>query len=297
MEFFGKVDLLLAESNSGIAEQIRKIVVGLGFKDPVPATTIAEAKSAVAANSFDLILCGTSFSDGDIFEFITELRHGVFGDDPFVPLVGINPSTDSPFAKRFFGYGADSSISVPVSREGFLRAIETLMAARRAFVVTCDYVGPDRRAGSGRESMIPLIDAPNALRDKAVGRGVQTRKTTLQAIARNVNLQKLVRYSFGIEFLIKNTAPELLLGEVSEQALAYMEELERIVRDIVARAPGTEYADAVEPCERLLAALEPLLDEGEAPSAKEVDSLIVLARTVARRLPAEDVLEEEAAAS
>ena len=101
MEFFGKVDLLLAESNSGIAEQIRKIVVGLGFKDPVLATTIAEAKSAVAANSFDLILCGTSFPDGDIFEFITELRHGVLGDDPFVPLVGINPSTDSPFAKRF----------------------------------------------------------------------------------------------------------------------------------------------------------------------------------------------------
>lgn len=294
MEFFAKVDLLLAESNGGIAGQVRKILQGLGFKDPVVATTIAEAKAAISERAFDLFLCGASFPDADAFEFISALRHGTFGTDPFIPLVGINPASDSPFAKRFFGIGADCSISVPISREGILRAIETVMAARRPFVVTCDYVGPDRRAGSGRTSQIPLIDAPNALRDKAVGRAGAARAAVIDTVQRNVNLQKLVRYAFGIEFLIKNTAPELLLGDISEQALAYMEELERIITDVQARAAGTDYAGAVEPCGPLLQALEPLLDEGEAPSPKQVDRLVALARDVAHRLPAEDALEEAA---
>src|SRR3546814_1821103 len=59
----------------------------------------------------------------------------------------------------------------PLSTRIILDRIETVALHRKPFVVTSDYIGPDRRkAVARRDSNVPLIEVPNPLREKMLGR-------------------------------------------------------------------------------------------------------------------------------
>src|SRR3546814_18089900 len=59
----------------------------------------------------------------------------------------------------------------PLSTRIILDRIETVALHRKPFVVTSDYIGPDRRtAVARRDSNVPLIEVPHPPREKMPGR-------------------------------------------------------------------------------------------------------------------------------
>ena len=88
----------------------------------------------------------------------------------FTPALTIAISWD-PTAKlvdQFAGSGADYLVAAPFSPKQIIDRIRAIVHHRTPFVVTSDYIGPDRRDG-GRGTELPLIDVPNSLRAKVLG--------------------------------------------------------------------------------------------------------------------------------
>ena len=71
--------------------------------------------------------------------------------------------------RKFIDSGADDLIPKPISASRMIERIKLLIKSRKSFVVTTDYVGPERRKPSDREDTLPGVEVPNPLRAKATG--------------------------------------------------------------------------------------------------------------------------------
>ena len=131
----------------------------------------------------DLIIVDADLPDGDVFETIAWMRNGDIGYNPFVP--------------------------APISAGEVFKRILSIINDRKPFVVTSDYIGPDRRASKRRDPSVPLTDVPNTLRNKAVGRNVVMLDliALIEGVASDINNQRLVRHSYQVALTV-----ELILG-------------------------------------------------------------------------------------
>ena len=72
--------------------------------------------------------------------------------------------------RRIIASGVDVVVAAPFSPQQIIDRIDTLVHRRKPFLVTSDYVGPDRRHETDmRKTTIPMMEAPNTLRSKAMG--------------------------------------------------------------------------------------------------------------------------------
>ena len=97
-----------------------------------------------------------------------------------------------------------------------LEQVGILVRERRPFVVTCDYVGPDRRKEAKRKSDVPTLEVPNSLKTKATGPKEETDavQRAIDEAIMDINLRKLERHAAQIAFLVDQIVPDLEKGVV-----------------------------------------------------------------------------------
>jgi hypothetical protein len=156
--------------------------------------------------------------------------------------------------------GADDLLLRPFSTAQLAQRIETHIERRKGFVVTSDYVGPDRRKDSSRPSNVELFEPPNSLKMKAkerlsAERVVRRLDAELRAARGVLNSEKLRRDAFQISVLwrlIQDHIPGMASYEAELLKIA------RLARDIVRRCREIECEDAVDWCNSIVAAVEGL---------------------------------------
>ena len=112
--------------------------------------------------------------------------------------------------------GADVLVAAPVSPALILDRIDSLVNNRKPFVVTSEYIGPDRRFLDDRKSEIELINVPNSLREKALGQFNSSRHNDLVAATRaNINNQKIDRRVFQISYLADKIIQDFQNGTIT----------------------------------------------------------------------------------
>lgn len=110
----------------------------------------------------------------------------------------------------------DVLIAAPVSPALILDRIDSLVNNRKPFVVTSEYIGPDRRFLDDRESEIELINVPKSLREKALGQFNTSRHKDLVAATRaNINNQKIDRRAFQISYLADKNIEDFQNGTIT----------------------------------------------------------------------------------
>ncbi len=142
-------------------------------------------------------------------------------------------------------------------------------------------MGPDRRAGQGRKSLIPLIDVPNTLRDKAAG--CYDAQAALRAIASTmaeINIQKLQRHVEKVGLLINRVGPDMMVDGVDEKVRTFLEELVVVADDIARRVKGTQFDSIVASCGRLVSIAKIVHKRNGIPSNKEFNQLLDAAQAV-----------------
>lgn len=65
--------------------------------------------------------------------------------------------------------GVDHLVTEPLSPQQILSRVIAMVHHRLPFVVTADYVGPDRRKLTRPEEDYPIVDVPNSQKEKALG--------------------------------------------------------------------------------------------------------------------------------
>lgn len=136
----------------------------IGFSAIESISSTAELKRFVGEDAPHLLVLETSDHEAEIFRMVRAIRAGELSNNPFAAIVLTSWKRDTAIVKSAIGCGADDLIIRPFSTSFAEDRIRTLIRARKPFVVTSDYIGPDRRRDPARGDGAAPIEAPNLLR-------------------------------------------------------------------------------------------------------------------------------------
>jgi CheY-like chemotaxis protein len=283
--------VIVATADSDVRRDVETALKDLDAASTRFCSTLQEATVALAEIDPDLLLIGEAFPDGEGSDLIVSLRHGGIGSNPFLPVVGLSLNPTAGSGRRLVVCGADMVTRLPPEAKRLRQEINALAEARRPFVVTSDYVGPDRRAGSDRQSAIPLLEVPNTLKVKAEGKEGSDLSAAIDAMMEEVNRQKLIRHGVQIAFLVDHAGPDLLIGDMSETAISCLEVLAELAEDVARRIENSDRAPLVGPFRQLAEMAVAMAERNSPPPTKETDRLIAMARALTAGLPQEVPME------
>jgi DNA-binding response OmpR family regulator len=253
-------DTLIYDPVAGNRATTRSALFSLGFRRIEAVGDLSTLADCIQRQPPDLAICEVQGAQDELCKLIQNLRRGAGGFNPFVVIIVTAWEKSSATIKGVISSGADDLLLRPFSAAALGERIRTHVERRKGFVITSDYVGPDRRSDSSRPSNVELFQPPNSLKMKAKDKLTEEQVThKLQAelqIAREVlTTEKLKRDAFQMCVLWR-----LMQSEIPGTARYEFDynKLKDVVHGIAMRSAGTEYESAIEWCDAALAAIEGL---------------------------------------
>lgn len=260
---FDNIRVVLAEPNSDLRHTLKECLREHGFRSILDTGNLSQVANAVREGNVDLLIADTSLPEGDFNKYVTQLRHGKHGSNPFLVTITLVSKPNRASVQNAIDSGTDHVLAKPFQPAALISHVNELTHGRKRFVVTTDYIGPDRRSGPRGGMQIPQVDVPNALRQRMTGQmseGVLRRH--VDAAKATVNEQKVVRHAFQIGWLLDRLLPEIDVEKKSDDFHAYMERLSVVSEDISKRIRSTRYAHIAAMCMTLGNMVEEAVDKG-----------------------------------
>ena len=236
----------------------RAVLFTLGFRSIETVGTIEALSEVIRKRPPDLVLCEAQGADVELCNFIQELRQGAGGYNPFLVIIVTAWEKSEKLVKRVLDSGADDLVLRPFSTTLLRGRIDAHVERRKRFVITHDYVGPDRRSDPTRANTAELFEPPNTLKMKAKdglsAEEVATRMDTELKDAREaLNSEKLRRDAFQISVLWR------LLQDADAPSYARnLIKLAKLSQAVTRRCRDTGLDGAAQWCDSIQAAVEGL---------------------------------------
>lgn len=252
-------DTLVYDPVAAHRNSTRAVLYTLGFRNIETCGTVASFNEAIKRNPPDLALCEAQGALDELCEMIQTLRQGSGGhNNPFLVIIVTAWEKTNTLVQRVLNSGADDLLLRPYSTSILGQRIDTHVERRKHFVITHDYVGPDRRNDPHRVSTAEMFQPPNSLKMKAK-EGLSAQEAQLRlhrelASAKDtLNTEKLRRDAFQICILWR------LLQEPEDTGTeGNMIKLRTLTQGIARRCRDTEFESATQWCDSLQAAIEGL---------------------------------------
>jgi len=266
LSHFDNIRVVLAEPNLELRTNLKDSLHDLGFKNVLATGNLSQIVNAVKAGEADLLIADTTLPEGDFNEFVNELRHGHHGDNPFLVVVTLISKPSRDVVQAAINSGADHVLAKPITAQSLGEKIAELSHSRKRFVVTTDYIGPDRRAAHREGTMqIPQIDVPNPLHQRMSGDAHANRNhRSVQAAKLVINEHKVQRHAYQIGWLLDHVMPEIAAmnaGALPDEP-ENLQRLHDVSQDLCHRIKGTRYAHVTEMTLTLCRMTEQALKEG-----------------------------------
>jgi len=162
------VDIYLGEPNEQVRESLRAMMRGEGLRRTRTFARVDDLINALKEAPPDLLIAATDI-DSSLFDVIRDIRHFKLGRNPFIMITLMVRPEDDEAVKKAILAGADDVMIKPVSPGKMLERVAHMTMNRLPFIVTTDYVGPERRRQTERPSQIKLLTVVNTLRRKVEG--------------------------------------------------------------------------------------------------------------------------------
>ena len=255
----------------GVRRATRTALMGLGFRDIEDTPNFAEFEHRVRSGAHDLLISNIDDDEGDVCGLVKNIRHGAIGNNPFVVVVLATWTPAHDLVVRAVDSGADDLLGKPLSTSQIGERIKTLVRARKRFVVTTDYVGPDRRGNEERPAEIETIEVPNTLKAVVENDPAAAAPGAILAALETVNLQKLQRHGVQIGVLAALLI-ESDSGIGDDDGGAHVERLVSVADDLSRRIDSTPYAQISDLCGALTKIAGSIAATGR-PARKDLDLL------------------------
>jgi len=240
----------------------RAVLFTLGFRNIETVGTVEAFSEAIRKRSPDLALCEARGADAELCEMIQSLRQGTGGhDNPFLVIIVTAWEKTNTLVGRVLNSGADDLVLRPFSTTLLRTRIDTLAERRKRFVITHDYVGPDRRVETERTGEVELFEPPNSLKMKAKD-GLSLEEVSsrlgeqLKSARSTLNTGKLRRDAFQIGILWR-----LLQERDAPGYDHHLAKLAKMTQAVAKRCRDTEFEPGVQLCESIQAAVTGLESE------------------------------------
>jgi DNA-binding response OmpR family regulator len=139
----------------------------VGFRRVDLAPSLDVLRERLKIRSPDLLLVELAGSENEVCELVQQVRQGALGHNPFIVIIVTTWRRDGSIVGQVLNSGADDLIARPVSAHMLGERIKAFAERRKRFVVTMDYIGPDRRReprGQGAE----CVEVPNPMNIRAM---------------------------------------------------------------------------------------------------------------------------------
>lgn len=262
-----EVRILYGDAAQGSRALYRQAMIGAGYGNLREFDTLENFIDLVAVTQPDLILMDIGLPGGNVAQIVADLRHGKLGINPYLPVILTTWEAEQSVVRRLMDAGADDLLIKPLSTKALLDRLEAVAMNRKPFVVTSDYIGPDRRRASARrDSNVPLFEVPNPMRAKLTGEAFDARMLQQAVMAMNeqINQQRLRASAFRIAFVAAQIVPLYKAQTMPDtNTLAMLRDLIVSTEDIQRRIVDTDLAHVGQICERLLQPARQMYERGE----------------------------------
>ncbi len=256
---YDTADLLVYDPVAANRNATRASLYMLGFRRIETVATLEAFAEYIFKTPPDLVLCEVQGAGAQLCDLIQNLRQGA-GENPFIVVIVTAWDNSNGLVNMVLNSGADDLLLRPFSVTQLGQRVRVHIERRKGFVITTDYIGPDRRRDGNRGSNIELYQPPNSLKLKAAdglsGEEVAARLDGELRTAREVfGSEKLRRDAYQICVLWR-----LLQGYgpgVAQYDLD-LAKLTGLTQSVSSRAMGTDQAAAVQWCDEILSAIDGL---------------------------------------
>ena len=168
-ENLSRIRVVMVDENDQNRDNGMAALIGLGC-DKAMVTgcgSMAEAEKIMRQEMVDLLIIDhdptPDATPATLTQIIHRIRHGHLGINPFVIVIVTVSSRQIKDISKLLFIGADDVVIKPLNGKVLAERVEYNAVHRRPFVVTSNYIGPDRRADDDRPSDIPQFEVPNTL--------------------------------------------------------------------------------------------------------------------------------------
>jgi|TARA_B100000315_G_C14545165_1_gene572859 DNA-binding response OmpR family regulator len=292
---FDTIDVVLGDGMRMSRRTVMGILQNLGFREVIDIHSVEDLRKHFSDTPVDLLVCDLDLSEGSSSELFHEIRHGSIGSDPFIPILSYTWEPRKDLVEAVIKAGADTLLTMPMSVAKMENGLNAVIERRRPFVVTTDYIGPDRRSGQEREEEeeeIPVITVPNALRRKATG---QPDEVSAEECLRHVQEQKVERHAYQVGYLTK-IIRDHFSGQTPDAAItAHIERLRFVAGDLSRRIGATRFHHQAELCQSMVQVAENLAANPGAVIDRDLRLLDHLATAIELAVKTDDEATLEAA--
>ncbi len=214
----------------------------IGFRSIESISSVSELKRLISDDAPHLLVLETSDHESELFRMVRAIRAGDLSNNPFATIILTSWKRDTSIVQNAIGCGADDVIIRPFSTSFAEDRIRTLIRGRKPFIVTGDYIGPDRRRDSARGGGAAPIEAPNLLRaviddDK---KALAHSRAWIDEARLTVDSERLRRLCLRVVIGAEAAVRELSAGREPVMDLGEFEKGAREVRTRLARIKSTE---------------------------------------------------------
>jgi len=191
----------LVSMQGGAAETaVRSALAAAGFRArPLPAAP-AEAEG-------DLCVLDAPRLDEAAARRIAALRSRSALRNPFAGVLVVGDAPTAEAVQAVARAGADLLLAPPISAADVGGRVRRLAESDREFVVTADYVGPDRRRSPRTDpSDAPRLRVPNALAMRIAGSGPEEIQAAIDDAWTEVGRTQAAACAFAVGFAVQRAA-------------------------------------------------------------------------------------------
>jgi DNA-binding NarL/FixJ family response regulator len=200
---YGSVKMLLAIENPIVRKGLLNTLQHEGFYLFEEASSFETFVSVLAEQSFDVIVTATEISGQFIPPHIARLRQGTFGQHPLPIVIELLVDSDADYVRKVIDSGPDDLLQLPIAPGQLLSRLMVLAEKRKPFIVTSDYVGPDRRQTPRQGASAQMIEVPNPLALKIAQQGEAAVLEVMTAAGGRLRQMRIARFAFELQWLLR----------------------------------------------------------------------------------------------
>lgn len=167
--FYDLAEVLVCDPVSSNRAATRSALYSLGCRHIEIVSSLHDFLEALDNRPPDFAMCEAQVGEMELCSAIRDLRQGEKSYNPFAIIIVTAWKPNASLTKSLANAGVDGMLLRPFSAGLLDQRIRTHVLHRKPFVVTSNYVGPERRTDarfSGATSLVP----PSSIRIKMEGR-------------------------------------------------------------------------------------------------------------------------------
>lgn len=284
------IKIVVADPNRQLRSSLKGVLHQYGFRGISDTSSLEGLEDEIRITNPDLILCDFNLEGGGVCELLKRIRHNRLGANPFCAMILFIEEANAEIITQASEAGLDDIQVKPVVAQNIINRVKYLIEKRKPFVVTTDYVGPDRRSASRAGTMdIPTMVVPNTLASKATGtHDPQEVQRLIDQALWDINAQKIERHIFQVGYLVERIVPAYIKGQLNRDSMGMVVRLMKVGEDIIDRLKDSDYAHVSDLASTLAKVARSLWESGTVPKRKDLDLLPQLSAALSAAINLED---------